>query len=191
MDNKFTEKIGPWLNTPDSERDYSEGAIMLLQLTNNKIMYNNIKANPRARAEFIEYNLRKYYNFRLQQLTHEMVEQMRVEVKQIVADHLSLSEDTEAKNFRAGKRVDHDELPDEIKALFERNFEIARRMRECHVHLRHAVNENTVCIDSEEYPFLQELIALDKEYHHNWDVYDHYVGEPTTPKKLAKRRTKK
>lgn len=191
MDNKFTEKIGAWLNTPDSERDYSEGAIMLLQLTNNKIMYNNIRANPRARAEFIEYNLRKYHNFRLQQLTHDVVEQMRVEVKQIVADHLSLSEDTEAKNFRAGKRVDHDELPDEIKALFERNFEIARRMRECHVQLRHAVNENTVCIDSEEYPFLQELIALDKEYHHNWDMYDHYVGEPTTPKKLAKRRTKK
>lgn len=191
MDHKFTEKIGAWLDTPESERDYSDGAIMLLQLTNNKIMYNNIKANPRQRAEFIEYNLRKYYNFRLQQLTHEMVEKMRVEVKQIVADHISKSEADEAAAFKAGKRADHDELPDEIKALFERNFQIAHRMRECHVQLRHAVNENTVCVDSEEYPFLQELIALDKEYHHNWDVYDHYAGEPTTPKKLSKRKTKK
>ena len=154
-------------------------------------MYNNIKANPRQRAEFIEYNLRKYYNFRLQQLTHEMVEKMRVEVKQIVADHISKPEVEEAASFKAGKRADHDELPDDIKALFDRNFQIAHRMRECHVQLRHAVNENTVCVDSEEYPFLQELIALDKEYHQNWDVYDHYAGEPTTPKKLSKRRTKK
>lgn len=191
MDHKFTEKIGAWLDTPESERDYNEGAVMLLQLTNNKIMYNNIKANPRQRAEFIEYNLRKYHNFRLQQLTHEMVEKMRVEVKQIVADHISKPEFDEAATFKAGKRADHDELPDDIKALFERNFQIAHRMRECHVQLRHAVNENTVCVDSEEYPFLQELIALDKEYHHNWDVYDHYAGEPTTPKKLSKRKTKK
>lgn len=191
MDHKFTEKIGAWLDTPESERDYNEGAVMLLQLTNNKIMYNNIKANPRQRAEFIEYNLRKYHNFRLQQLTHEMVEKMRVEVNQIVADHISKPEFDEAATFKAGKRADHDELPDDIKALFERNFQIAHRMRECHVQLRHAVNENTVCVDSEEYPFLQELIALDKEYHHNWDVYDHYAGEPTTPKKLSKRKTKK
>lgn len=191
MDHKFTKKIGAWLDTPESERDYSDGAIMLLQLTNNKIMYNNIKANPRQRGEFIEYNLRKYYNFRLQQLTHEMVEKMRVEVKQIVADHISKPDVDEAAAFKAGKRADHDELPDDIKALFERNFQIAHRMRECHVQLRHAVNENTVCVDSEEYPFLQELIALDKEYHHNWDVYDHYAGEPTTPKKLSKRKTKK
>lgn len=191
MDHKFTEKLGAWLDTPESERDYGAGAIMLLQLTNNKIMYNNIKANPRQRAEFIEYNLRKYYNFRLQQLTHEMVEEMRVEVKQIVADHISKPEVEEAASFKAGKRADHDELPEDIKALFERNFQIAHRMRECHVQLRHAVNENTVCVDSEEYPFLQELIALDKEYHQNWDVYDHYAGEPTTPKKLSKRKTKK
>lgn len=191
MDHKFTEKIGAWLDTPESERDYSAGAIMLLQLTNNKIMYNNIKANPRQRAEFLEYNLLKYYNFRLQQLTHEMVEEMRVEVKQIVADHISKPEVDEAASFKAGKRADHDVLPDDIKALFERNFQIAHRMRECHVQLRHAVNEHTVCVDSEEYPFLQELIALDKEYHHNWDVYDHYAGEPTTPKKLSKRKTKK
>ena len=191
MDHKFTKKIGAWLDTPESERDYSDGAIMLLQLTNNKIMYNNIKANPRQRGEFIEYNLRKYYNFRLQQLTHEMVEKMRVEVKQIVADHISKPDVDEAAAFKAGKRADHDELPDDIKALFERNFQIVHRMRECHVQLRHAVNENTVCVDSEEYPFLQELIALDKEYHHNWDVYDHYAGEPTTPKKLSKRKTKK
>ena len=30
--------------------------------------------------------------------------------------------------------------------------------------------------DSERYPFLKELIALDKRLHSNWEQYDHYTG---------------
>jgi hypothetical protein len=39
--------------------------------------------------------------------------------------------------------------------------------------------ENSTCPDSERYPFLKELIALDKRYHANWEQYDHFkVGAP-------------
>ena len=38
MDHKFTEQIKQWLETPESERDYSVGALYLLKLSDNQIM---------------------------------------------------------------------------------------------------------------------------------------------------------
>lgn len=42
MDHKFTEQIKQWLETPEAERDYSVGALYLLKLSGNQIMYHNI-----------------------------------------------------------------------------------------------------------------------------------------------------
>ena len=64
-DNKFTELIKQWLDTPADERDYTVGALYLLKLSGNQIMYRNIMANPGRKADFIEYNIRKYHNFRV------------------------------------------------------------------------------------------------------------------------------
>lgn len=42
MDHKFTEQIRLWLETPETERDYTVGALYLLKLSGNQIMYKNI-----------------------------------------------------------------------------------------------------------------------------------------------------
>lgn len=39
MDHVFTQKLQAWLNLPREERDWEAGAMMLLQLSGNKIMY--------------------------------------------------------------------------------------------------------------------------------------------------------
>ena len=70
QDPQFTAHLQEWLNTPDEKKDWDEGAILLLQLSGNKIMYHNISVNPKGKAEFIKGQLQKYLNFRLQQLTH-------------------------------------------------------------------------------------------------------------------------
>ena len=44
MDNKFTELIKQWLETPSNQRDYSVGALYLLKLSGNQIMYRNVVA---------------------------------------------------------------------------------------------------------------------------------------------------
>ena len=44
MDNKFTELIKQWLETPSDQRDYSVGALYLLKLSGNRIMYRNVVA---------------------------------------------------------------------------------------------------------------------------------------------------
>jgi hypothetical protein len=175
MDHKFTEQIKQWLDTPEAERDYIVGALYLLKLSGNQIMYRNIISQIDRRHDFVEYQLQKHLNFRLQALTHEQVLQMDKEVEQIVAEHIPLAA-TADENPAKGKRADHDTLPDEIKAKYVENLSLLQRMRELHLRLRSLSLENATCPDSERYPFLKELIALDKKLHANWEAYDHYVA---------------
>ena len=204
MDIKFTEKVQAWLDTPAEERDYDQGAIFLLQLSNNQIMYRNLSRNTKKNAQFIEYQIRKYMKFRLADLTHAKVTEMQKAVDKIVAlRHLdreetpvNVADDTDvtgedfgtvdapestnvnvSSEFKAGKRADHDSLPIEIQALYVENGNIIHKMRELHMRLRSLSVENASCPDSERYPFLKELIALDKQYHKNWQIYDSWSAK--------------
>ncbi len=185
MDNNFTRLIKAWLETPSDERDYAIGALYLLKLSGNQIMYRNLIANPKGKAEFIEYQIRKYYNFRVQALTHEEVEEMQKQVDVIVAEHIPLAAEAD-KQPQKGKRDDHDTLPDEIKACYVENLSLLQRMRELHLQLRKLSLENATCPDSERYPFLKELIELDKRLHANWETYDHYVA--VAPKQKTRKK---
>ena len=173
MDHKFTELIKQWLETPSDQRDYSVGALYLLKLSGNQIMYRNKIAQLDRRHEFVDYQIQKYYNFRVQALTHAQVEEMQQQVDVIVAEHISLA--ANADEHKTGKRDDHDSLPDEIKAKYVENLSILQRMRELHLKLRSLSLDTSPCPDSERYPFLKELIDLDKKMHANWEEYDHYV----------------
>lgn len=176
MDKEFTNKLQTWLSLPREDRDWDEGALMLLQLTGNKIMYRNLSVNPEGKANFIEGKLQQYLEFRLAELTHEQVKEMQQAVEEIVKEHTEFkSDDNEAKNFKAGKRADHDTLPEEIQALYVENLDIVHRMRELHLKLRTMSTTDSTCADSDRYPFLKEFIKLDKKLHDNWNVYDHFV----------------
>lgn len=188
MDNKFTEQIKSWLETPENERDYTVGALFLLKLSGNQIMYKNIITQIDRRHEFIDYQLQKYYNFRVQSLTHAQVEEMQQQVDVIVAEHISLA--ANADEHRTGKRDDHDSLPDEIKAKYVENLSILQHMRELHLKLRSLSLDTAPCPDSERYPFLKELIELDKKMHANWEEYDHFVASVPTAKTAAKPKAR-
>lgn len=220
MDNKLTEKIQSWLDTPEDNRDYDLGALYLLQLSNNQIMYRNISRNAKKHAQFIEHQINKYMKFRVATLTHEQVAEMQKKVDMIISlRHLDKEEtgskepakttvptNTEVsslqnnptstngvgcdeacggaannhqdnKLFKAGKRLDHDSLPVEIQALYIENGNIIHKMRELHLQLRELSKENATCPDSERYPSLKELIALDKTYHKNWQIYDSWTPQ--------------
>lgn len=183
MDHKFTELIKQWLETPSDQRDYSVGALYLLKLSGNQIMYRNIVAQLDRRHDFVDYQIQKYYNFRVQALTHAQVEEMQQQVDVIVAEHISLA--ANADEHKTGKRDDHDSLPDEIKAKYVENLSILQRMRELHLKLRSLSLDTAPCPDSERYPFLKELIDLDKKMHANWEEYDHFVATAPSAKAAA------
>ena len=219
MDNIFTEEVKAWLDMPASERDYDKGALYLLQLSNNQIMYRNLSRNAKKHGDFIEHHIRKYMKFRLERLTHEQVQEMQKKVDKIAilrnldasakgdsaspgsenshevaegvegangvecSDSASGSTETAdssdsavsaSPKFKAGIRADHDLLPAEIQALYVENASILQKMRELHLILRNLSLDNVACPDSERYPFLKELIELDKMYHSNWKAYDSF-----------------
>ncbi|WP_155993458.1 hypothetical protein [Prevotella sp. P6B1] len=190
QDPNFTATLQTWMNTPDHQKDWAEGALLLLQLSGNRIMYHNISINPKGKAEFIKGQLQKYLDFRLQKLTKDQVNEMQSEVDEIVNKVIkpAYNSSSEGSNkseefaeFKAGKRADHDTLPEEIQALYVENLDIIHRMRELHLKLRTLSLDNATCPDSERYPFLKEIIALDKKRVQNWDIYDHFIsGTPVT-----------
>ena len=191
MDKTFTDKLQAWLNQSREERDWDEGALMLLQLTGNKIMYRNLSVNPEGKANFIEGKLQQYLEFRLAELTHEQVKEMQHAVEEIVKEHTEFkSDDNEAKNFKAGKRADHDTLPEEIQALYVENLDIVHRMRELHLKLRTMSTMDSTCADSDRYPFLKDFIKLDKKLHDNWNVYDHFVTKAETAESAEEAEAK-
>lgn len=191
MDKEFTNKLQTWLSLPREDRDWDEGALMLLRLTGNKIMYRNLSVNPEGKANFIEGKLQQYLEFRMAELTHEQVKEMQHAVEEIVKEHTEFkSDDNEAKNFKAGKRADHDTLPEEIQALYVENLDLVHRMRELHLKLRTMSTTDSTCADSDRYPFLKEFIKLDKKLHDNWNVYDHFVAKAETAENAEENEAK-
>ena len=179
--SELIPKVKEWLDANPDERDLAAGALLVLQLTNNRIMYQNFMRRPKQYASRIEYELKKKYQFYLQQLTHEQVMEMGKKVEVISKEHNLPNEHEE---FKKGKRADHDALPVEIQALYAQNLSIMQQMRRLHTQLQLLSVENSTCPDSERYPFLKELIDLDKQYHANWEQYDHFkmgdiVPQPT------------
>ena len=181
IDEKLNRRIQAWLETPADERDIDEGATLLLKLNRNQVLYMNAIKSPKKYEKLVERELKRRLNFRVQQITHEQVEEMRYQVRKIEADHFSLKDNNPAEGFKAGKREDHDQLPEEIQAAYADNLGIMQRMRMLHGKLvlleEKAEKDQTICKDSDRYPFLKELIELDKQYHENWAKYDGYNPE--------------
>lgn len=180
MNNKLTERLQDFLDTPREDRDWNEGAILLLQLTNNTIMYRNLSINPKGKAEFIEGKLRAFLKSRREVEAHDEVIILQEQVNTIIENRTEFKEDNEAKEFKAGKRADHDRLPEDIQALYVENLDLVHRMRELHLRLRLLSDSTKQMPAAERKPLLDEFINLDKKLHANWDAYDHFVTKAET-----------
>lgn len=177
MDPKITQQIQNWLNTPREQRNIAAGAMLLLKINRNQVLYNNILHNPAKLHDKLEYELNKQLQWRLQQVTHEQVVEMEDKVQQIAAKRsLAAQQENPANEFKQGKREDHDDLPEDIQVLYVENKSILQKMRDLHAQLRIIQNGRPgyTCKDSDKYPFLQELIKLDKQYRDNWARYDNF-----------------
>lgn len=179
MDTKLTQRIQDWLEANPATRSLAEGAELVLKLTGNRFMHQNILV--RGDVKMIEYQLRKYLPQRLQQVTHEEVEQMKKAAAQIAEAHhldtIRKSAKTPPEEWKKGKREDHDTLPEEVQALYAENLTLLHRMRECHLQARKIALADKPCADCDIYPFVKELIELDKRLHSNWKTYDEYGRE--------------
>lgn len=191
MNPKLTTEIQDWLNTPKAQRDIARGAMMLLKINQNQVLYKNIMSRPQQLHSKLEYELKKQLQWRLAKVTHEQVQEMEEKADRIANKRGLSSQQGNTSEFRKGKREDHDKLPQEIQALYVENKSVLQKMRDVHAQLRliQQGRPGFVCKDSDKYPFLQELIRLDKLYRDNWARYDNFdVKTATAIEKLDSRQ---
>ena len=133
IDDKLTTDMQGWLNTEPAKRDLLKGAEMVLKLTRNRILFQNISRNPQKFASKIEYELNKYLKIRLDRKTIQDVVQMDKVLVPVVEKTLETFKPAEISSdgdvpqeavIAKGKREDHDTLPVEIQQLWESNKDI-------------------------------------------------------------------
>ena len=181
LDERFTQELQAWLDTPSDSRDLATGAELLLRLNKNRWMHQMIL--KKRNFTKLEYELKKYLAIRLEGLTKREVVAMEQTVLPLATESLDLgapviSTDAELPkgNYR-GKRQDHDTLPQELQDLYERNGDIYFKMKQLFETLQQMEND-TPC-DRHEY--LKQLDELDKTYRQNWETYDTWSAVTSGP----------
>lgn len=154
IDKKFTQKVKEWFDKDHTDENIREGAMMLLQINNNKHLYQVISFNPQGKLELLKYELRKHLNYRNAGMTLDEVKEYDKKVTPILqsaidktsdadkiaaelAPHLPVYEDNEDINsltpkalIARGKREDHDQLPENIQQIWDANAALWKKIKE-------------------------------------------------------------
>ena len=68
-DPKFTEKLKKWFDCEHTDANIREGALLLLQMNNNRHLYQLINFDPQGKLELLKYELQKHLNYRIEGMT--------------------------------------------------------------------------------------------------------------------------
>lgn len=165
----LTSQISDWLNASPKQRSLEDGALLLLRLNANRIMYQQILRN--RLAEKLEYELQKHLNIRLHGLTRAEVAKVEKQVMPRLKKELANGEE-----YR-GRRADHDSLPDKVKALYEKNGTRWRQMHRLFETLK-TMRDAQPC---DRHELVHQLVQLDDAYRADWEKYDHWAPEDEEP----------
>ena len=70
-DVNFTQKIKQWFDSEHTDDNIREGALMLLQINNNRHLYQQILLRPQKMLDHLIYELQKHYGYRTKGMTLE------------------------------------------------------------------------------------------------------------------------
>ena len=172
MDELLTQNVQEWLSSPQAERSLEQGALLLLRLNRNRFMHANILR--RRNFAKLEYELKKHLRIRLEGLTAHQVAKMESETLPRIAKTLeshgpviSTDADHPAAEYH-GRRKDHDALPEQVRALYDRNGDLFFKMKNLFETLK-KMEDATPC---DRHELLTQLVEMDREYRENWNSYD-------------------
>lgn len=187
MDKTLTDKIVAWLNAPahTEDADIMEGALMLLQLNRNRQLYMTISTNPKRFLKTVEYELKKFLPLRMKGKTCQDVRREADEFLSELRENGIDKEQSEGQDetsdtddnddmvapVRNGKREDHDQLPQNIRDIWEANAERWKRIKEMY----------NACLSMENPCDLEENLKVLKEtyyaYKADYARYDSFTFE--------------
>lgn len=196
-DPKVTKEIQDWLMKEHKTKDMAlPGALLLQRLNPRNMAYRRwlsvANTRPMAIIAKIEYELKKHLRYRLDGLTLEEVRRLDQKVvpeanriitegqPEVVKAAAVATEDSGSSADNAdsqetvkslGKRPDHDQLPDEIKKLWDENGETYKKIKALFEELK-SMEDLPSC---DRYEKLQVLASLDTTYLKKMETYDNYV----------------
>lgn len=200
-DPKFTEKLKTWFECEHTDANIREGALLLLQMNNNRHLYQLINFDPQGKLELLKYELQKHLNYRIEGMT---IDDVRVYDKKVtpilqtavdkttdadniakqLAPHLPVVESENLDSIvpsaivAKGKRADHDQLPDNIQAIWDSNCALWKKIKE---HFEACKAYDMSCdryegLHAADEDFKRMLLTLKEEYYaykQAMDIYDH------------------
>lgn len=187
MDKTLTDKIVAWLNAPahTEDADIMEGALMLLQLNRNRTLYMTISTNPKRFLKTVEYELKKFLPLRMKGKTCQDVRREADEFLSELRENGIDKEQSEGQEettgtdetdetmapVRNGKREDHDQLPQNIRDIWEANAKRWKSIKELY----------NACLSIENPCDLEENLKVLKEtyyaYKADYARYDSFTLE--------------
>ena len=190
IDKLFRARVTEWLSKEKhTEAELAEGATMVLQCTRNHALYNTIMRRPARYEEKIAYELRKHLRYLKDDMTLDEVKSMEARILPVIGKVMDI-EVSEEKPLPSpahsseppyeltdtvvarGKRPDHDTLPEHIRAIWERNAERYKKIKQAHETCK------TLTAACDRYEFTSAIAELWAAYKKDFDTYDHYVAEP-------------
>ena len=174
----FSSLVRSWLRADPADRDLKAGAMLTLRIHGNEGRYNATVRNLAANAADIERQLREYISRRDAIPSREEARQIRREAEALVKSRgMAAGSDgsiSAAAEFKAGKRADHDSLPEHVQLIFEQNMALKRRMSQYHLEIRNLLKSTKDCADADLKAIVTLLKEADVTYRNNWKAYDSY-----------------
>lgn len=150
IDPEFTKKIAQWLQKDHkSDEEIAEGAMLLLQLNRDRSMYQRITRRPQRELSFLEYKLRRFLQMRqdghtvrdVVKLDNDITPQLQAVIEYepipveggaelLPVQQPAEKDDGSEQYVRKGIRPDHDKLPANIKAIWTKNAERWKKIKE-------------------------------------------------------------
>lgn len=193
-DPKVTEGMVAWLRSDHTDDEsIRKGAELLLRVNRNRGLYERILRYPKGGLKKLEYELQKHVNIRLQGYSFDDIQKLDQEIipeiKKYVEKCEVVMQEAAAQNqqvneadvmpigaadgnplITTGKRPDHDQLPEEIQAIWAKNAERWKKIKETYYLL---LTLNAPC---DRFEHLQLLKELWYKYRQDMCLYDDFRG---------------
>ena len=185
-----------------TEAELADGAIMVLQCNRNRAMYNTMMRKPSHYEEKMVYELKKHLAYLQNDMNLEDVKKLEKQILPVIGKAIADTEETADKTAAAlgeipedsflpapalsseepykqtdaivarGKRTDHDTLPEDIRAIWDKNAERYKKIKQAHETCK------TLTAACDRYEFTSAIAELWADYKKDFDTYDHYVLVP-------------
>lgn len=193
-DPKVTEGMVAWLrNDHTDDESIRKGAELLLRVNRNKGLYERILRYPKGGLKKLEYELQKHLNIRLQGYSYDDIQKLDQEIMPEIKSYVEkcnvvIQEDANENQqlneadvmpigaadgnpiITTGKRPDHDQLPEEIQAIWAKNAERWKKIKETYNLL---LTLNAPC---DRFEHLQLMKELWYKYRQDMCRYDDFRG---------------